>query len=97
MTIKKIEVTEVSVNELTEQISDKLLGKLKSYLKDKQFEETDVFVTRQEAADFFSINLSTLWNWTRKGKVKCYAIGCRRYYNKKELIQVLKQNVLVFK
>jgi predicted house-cleaning noncanonical NTP pyrophosphatase (MazG superfamily) len=55
MTIKQIEVTEISVSELTEQISDKLLGKIKSYLKDKQFEETDVFVTRQEAADFFSI------------------------------------------
>ncbi|WP_274476143.1 helix-turn-helix domain-containing protein [Mangrovimonas aestuarii] len=95
MKTKTIEITEISVDELADKVADRLMEKIKHYLDDLKSNESDVFLTRQETADFLRIDSSTLWNWTNKGKVKCYGIGARRYYNKKELIDTLKDNELL--
>ena len=94
MVARTIEITEVSVDELANIVAEKLLQKIKHYLDELHFEKADVFLTRTEAADFLKINSSTLWQWTNKGKIKCYGLGNRRYYNKKELIEQLKANEL---
>ena len=94
MVTKTIEITEITVDELAEKVADKLLEKIKHYIDALQSNENDVYLTRTETADFFKIDSSTLWHWTNKGKVKSYGMGSRRYYNKKELIDVLKKNEL---
>lgn len=94
MVTKTIEITEITVDELADKVADKLLEKIKHYLDDLQTNENDVYLTRTETADFLKINSSTLWHWTNKGKVTSYGIGNRRYYNKKELIDLLKKNEL---
>ncbi|MGJ5642823.1 helix-turn-helix domain-containing protein [Formosa sp. S-31] len=92
MKTKTIEITEVTVNELADKVADRLMDKIKIYLEELKINESDVYLTRQETTDFLKIDSSTLWHWTNKGKVKCYGIGQRRYYNKKELIDLLKKN-----
>lgn len=42
-------------------------------------------LTRQEVADLFKIDLSTLWHWTKKNKFKSYGIGNRVYYKRSEV------------
>ncbi|MDL5511722.1 helix-turn-helix domain-containing protein [Arenibacter sp. M-2] len=42
-------------------------------------------MTRQEVADYFKINITTLWNWTKKGRLKSYGIGYRVYYKRSEI------------
>lgn len=97
MITKTIQITEVSVDELADKVADKLLLKIQSYLDDLYTKENDVYLTRQETADFLKIDSSTLWNWTNKGKVISYGIGNRRYYNKQEIIEILKKNQLKLK
>ncbi|WP_396601642.1 helix-turn-helix domain-containing protein [Algibacter sp. R77976] len=97
MTTKTIQITEVSVDELADKVADKLLLKIKSYLDDLSTKENDVYLTRQETADFLKINATTLWHWTNKGKVISYGLGHRRYYNKQEIIDTLKKNQLKLK
>ena len=94
MTTKTIQITEVTVDELADKVADKLLFKIQSYLDALRTKENDVYLTRQETADFLRIDLSTLWHWTNKGKVRSYVIGNRRYYNKQEIIDILKKNQL---
>ena len=94
MVTKTIEITEITVDELAEKVADKLLEKIKHYIDALRTNENDVYLTRTEAADFLKITIVTLWRWTNKGKVKCYGVGGRRYYNKKELIELLKKNEL---
>jgi len=94
MTTKTIEITELTVEELSDIVAEKLVEKIKHYLIDLQSNQADVFLTRTEAADFLKINSTTLWHWTNKGKIKCYGLGNRKYYNKKELIDQLRNNVL---
>jgi hypothetical protein len=47
-------------------------------------------LTREETSKFLKIDLSTLYHWTKKGKVKVYSIGSRRYYLKSEILKALK-------
>jgi len=94
MITKTIEIQEITVDELADKVADKLLDKIKHYLDDLHTNESDVYLTRQETADFLKINITTLWHWTNKGKIKSYGIGNRRYYNKQEIIALLKKNEL---
>ena len=48
-------------------------------------------LTRKEACEFLKIDSSTLWAWTKKGKLTSYGIGNRRYYKQKEIIESLKE------
>ena len=43
------------------------------------------FYTRKELATLFSCNLSTIYNWTVKGKLQSYAIGNRVLYKVDEV------------
>jgi len=94
MITKTIQIQEITVDELADKVADKLLNKIKHYLDELHTNESDVYLTRQETADFLKINITTLWHWTNKGKIKSYGIGNRRYYNKQEIIALLKKNEL---
>ena len=94
MITKTIEITEITVDELADKVADKLLRKIKHYIDDLAANQNDIFLTRTETADYLKVDLSTLWNWSNKGKLISYGIGNRRYYNKKEIIDLLRQNEL---
>lgn len=57
----------------------------------KQLEEKDseVIMSRQETFEFLKINTSTLWRWTKNGKIDSYGIGNRRYYKKADVLNSL--------
>jgi hypothetical protein len=47
------------------------------------------YLTRTEVAKMFKCNLSTIHNWTKKGKLVPYGIGNRVYYKRHEVEAVL--------
>jgi|GEM_PF-1135478 len=55
-------------------------------------EDEDMLLTREQTADFLSINASTLWRYTKEGKLKGYCIenSVRVYYKKKEVLDAIK-------
>lgn len=48
-----------------------------------------VYLTRSEVAEMLKCDLSTIHNWTKKGKLKAYGIGNRVYYKRHEVEAVL--------
>lgn len=70
---------------IKEVIKEELL-EVRKQLEVKDFE---VLLTRQETIDFLKIDSSTLWSWTNKGKIDCYAIVNRRYYKKVDVLNSL--------
>lgn len=42
-------------------------------------------MTRQEVAEFFSVDLSTIHNWCKKGKLNPLGIGARVYFDREEI------------
>lgn len=87
---KVIEIENISVDELTEIIAEKLVDKLEkriATLISKQNDEE--LLTRTETVELLKINLTTLWNWTKKGKLTAYGIGNRVYYKRGEIMKAL--------
>lgn len=50
-----------------------------------QPKEPTEYMTRTEVKELLKIDLSTLHNWTKKGKLKSYGIGHRVYYKRHEV------------
>ena len=48
-----------------------------------------LYLTRTEVADMLKCDLSTIHNWTKKGKLKSYGIGNRVYYKRAEVESVI--------
>lgn len=53
---------------------------------ENESQNSEVLLTREEVCELLDINLSTLWKYTKKGKLKGYGIGRRVYYKKNEII-----------
>lgn len=86
MITKTIQIQEITVDEFTDKVAEKLMLKMESYLKELATNNDNELLTRKETAKYLKINLATLWHWTNKGKLISYGIGNRRYYKKQEVI-----------
>jgi len=94
MITKTVQIQEVSVDELADKVADKLLNKIDVYLKEYATKNDDTILTREEAAKFLKINITTLWNWSKRGILIPFGIGNRVYYKKQEIIDYLENHRL---
>ncbi len=76
-----------------EQLQTAIVKGVKEQLDElkRQFQpkEPTEYLTRSEVKEMFKVDLSTIHNWTKKGKLKSYGIGNRVYFKRKEIEQVL--------
>lgn len=79
------EVTPEQIDSKFERLETKL-NELKSSFEPKSAPE---YITRQELANQLKCDLSTIHNWTKKGKLKAYGIGNRVYYKRSEVEAIL--------
>lgn len=67
---------------------DQKLAVFKKHLKEQTPEE---YLTRNEVSKMLKIDLSTLWSWSKKGKLKSYGIQGRVYYKRAEVEAALTE------
>ena len=85
-----IQIENISVEELTEIIAEKLVDKLEKKIAALISAQNDEeLLTREETAQLLKIDISTLWNWTKKGKIISHGIGNRVYYKRGEIKKAL--------
>ena len=76
-----------------EQLQTAIIKGVKEQLDElkRQFQpkEPTEYLTRSEVKEMFKVDLSTIHNWTKKGKLKSYGIGNRVYFKRKEIEHVL--------
>ena len=73
-----------------EQLQNAIIEGVKLQLEEfkKHFvpkKEPNRYLTRQDVADMLQIDLSSLWNWTKKGTLTSYQISGRVYYKLDEV------------
>lgn len=76
------------------QILEKLdaLEQVLNYIQENlQPKEPEELMTRQEVAAYFKVDLSTVWNWSKKGKLNTYGVQGRVYYKHSEIVDALMQ------
>lgn len=81
----------LSPEQLEQLISNGIKSQLDDFKKNFTPKQEDELLTRTEACELLKINSSTLFHWTNKGKVTCFAIAGRRYYKKSDLLASLTQ------
>lgn len=89
MTAKKIQVFETSPEQLVGEIIQGFSKEIASLKNEFQPKTPEDLLTRKETKELLKIDLSTLWSWTKKGKLKSYGIGHRIYYKRSEIEQNL--------
>lgn len=85
-----VQIEDISVEELTEIIAEKLVDKLEKTIETLISNQNDEeLLTRTETAKILKVELTTLWSWTKKGKLTAYGIGNRVYYKRGEIMKSL--------
>lgn len=70
-------------------IKEAVGSQFEEFRRTLSIDNPDLLLTRSEACSFLKINMTTLWNWTKKQKIISYGIGNRVYYKKSELLASL--------
>ena len=86
-TIQFIQITPEQFHETIISGVKSELEKLKTEFQPKQPTE---FLTRNQVKELLDVDLSTVHNWTKKGKLQAYGIAGRVYYKRSEVEQALK-------
>jgi len=76
-------------NDLEELIRKVVIEQLEAFRKNTSTENQDELLTREDTCLLLKISLTSLWNWTKKGKLKAYGMGNRVYYKRGELMESL--------
>lgn len=64
---------------------DFLKSEIKDLKENFQPKHPTQYLTRNEVAKMLHVDLSTVHNWTRKGRIKSYGIGGRVYFKRSEV------------
>lgn len=81
-----VQIENISVDELADIIAEKLLLKMETR---GSIDLDYSLLSRVETCEILKINKTTLWNWTKKGKLIAYGIGNRVYYKRGEVMNAM--------
>jgi len=87
---KVIQFLQTSPDELENRIFNRIKTELETLKIEFKPKEPKEFLTRNEVKDLLKVDLSTIWNWTKKGKLRAYGIAGRVYYRRDEVEQAIK-------
>ena len=87
--MQQITLSQLSLEELTQEITTPLLVKIEALEARIAKKDSDVLWTREEASERLKIDLSTLSRWTKQGKIIAHSISCRVYYKESSIQEAL--------
>ena len=85
-----IQLIQITPDELETRIFNRVKAELETIKKDFQPKQATEFLTRQQVKELLDVDLSTVHNWTKKGKLKAYGLAGRIYYKRSEVEQALQ-------
>lgn len=85
-----IQFIQVTPEQLQEAIIEGVKVQLDELKKSFQPKEASEYLTRNEVKELLKIDLSTVHNYTKRGKLKSYGIGNRVYYKRSEVENSIK-------
>jgi excisionase family DNA binding protein len=85
-----IQLIQITPDELQEAIISGVRAEVEKLKADFQPKQPTEFMTRNEVRDLLNVDLSTVHNWTKRGKLKAYGLGGRLYYKRAEVEEAIK-------
>jgi len=85
----KITIVQCTPEELRKIVRSEMKSEIADLTTKINSKEQSGLLTRIEVCEFLKINLSTLYLWTKKGKIPSHTIGNRVYYKLNEVLDSL--------
>lgn len=82
---KTVQFIGVSPDEVNEPVLNEIRSGFERLIKEFQPKVPEEYLTRHEVRDLLRVDLSTVHNWTKRGKLKAYGLGNRVYYKRSEV------------
>lgn len=76
--------------EMENRIFNRFKSEFESIRNEFQPKQPTEFLTRNQVKELLDVDLSTVHNWTKKGKLQAYGIAGRVYYKRSEVEQALQ-------
>ena len=83
--VKTIQLIQITPEELTKVVTDKLALKLSMLNAEAKKPKKEEYLSREEVAKLFKVDLSTIHNWRKRGVLKACQIGGRVYFKLSEI------------
>lgn len=83
--MKQIQLIQLSPEEFSENILSGMRAQMEDLKRNFKPKTPEELLTRQEAADMLKVDISSIYNYTKRGILKPYGIGSRVYYKRSEI------------
>jgi len=83
--MEAIQLLNVTPQQLQQEITKGVKSHLDEFLKNFKPKQPNDYLTRKETAELLSVDLSTLFNWNKSGKLKPLGLGNRVYYLRSDI------------
>ena len=83
--MKRVEFIGVTPEEFNQELSKSIEDKLQAFLEKYKPKNPNDYLTRKQVAEMFDVDLSTIHNWCKKGRLKPLGIGARVYFLRSDL------------
>lgn len=88
--VQQVQFIGTTPDEVNKPVLDIINRGFEKILKEFQPKKPTEFLTRNDVKDLLKVDLSTIHNWTKRGKLKAYGLGNRVYYRRDEVEQAIK-------
>lgn len=78
--MSQIQFISITPQQLQEEIQRGIKRELDIFLEHFKPKQPNEYLTRQEVAELFKVDISTIHNWCKSGKLKPYGLGARVYF-----------------
>ena len=85
-----IQIENTNADDFKNEIIEGVITALKGFGQNSQ-NNSEIILSREEAAKLLSISLVTLWDLTRKDKIPAFRIGNKVRYKKSDVLNALTQ------
>jgi excisionase family DNA binding protein len=86
-----IQIENTNADDFKNEIINVVITALKSFAGQSQTNNSEIILSREEAAKLLKISLVTLWDMTRKDKIPAFRIGNKVRYKKSDVLNALTQ------
>lgn len=87
--METIQFIQTTPEQLNTQIAETVKNQLSDFLENYKPKQPNDYLTRKEVSELLKVDLSTIHNWCKSGKLKPLGIGNRVYFLRFEIEQSL--------
>lgn len=83
--MEKIQFLEVTPQQLKDEITNDVKIHLDEFLKNFKPKQPNDYLSRKDISIMFKVDISTVHNWCKSGKLKPLGIGARVYFLRSDI------------